>query len=331
MKYLVRLKPLKPYFFGSENSFSDDDIRKESRYFAKSLLFPQQTTIIGMLRREILRKNNIMTIHKKGEWADVGKKDKEDTPTYKEAVRLAGKGDVFSGNLGIINSISEIFLLNKDEFIFKSEKDRYIKDISKTDIEVSLNGEIRKFINFNIDSKKGIKENFVSTLKSYEFDDIFKNSISVGIKIDTKENGFYQKESFILKDDFEFGFILDLDENIDLSGIVEIGGDNSLFHLKLEEYKEIEYPFTKKEIDRFIILSDTLLDKTIMKYVDFILGDSYLIRTIKRGKNKTKRQKVLKAGSVIYPNDIKKVEELLNDFNLQKIGMNKFKKEIKNV
>ena len=323
MKYLVRLKPLKPYFFGSENSFSKDDIRDESRYFAKSLLFPQQTTIIGMLRKELLRATNCLSIHKKGEWVD-----KEQ---YHKAVEYTGKGDVFAGNLGIINSISEVFLLNEDEFIFKAENDRELNP-KKTDIKVSLNGFIRDFIDFGINPKNYENNLYISNKNSYKFDDIFKRYTSVGIQKNKDQEAFYQKEAYFLKDNFEFGFILELSKEIkNIDTILELGGDGSLFSVEFCDYKEIEYPFEIKELDRIVILSDTILPKDIMEDCEYIFGDSYLIRSVKRGSKKTKREKVLTRGSVIYPKDIEKVsQKLKNNKNLNKIGMNQFK-ELKNV
>ena len=51
MKYKIDLKPIGTFFFGSDKKFGEGD---EVNYFAQSSLFPQQTSILGMLRKEIL-------------------------------------------------------------------------------------------------------------------------------------------------------------------------------------------------------------------------------------------------------------------------------------
>ena len=50
-RYLIYFKPLTPYFFGGEQTFGDGE---NVNYFAKSNVFPQQTTILGTLRKEVL-------------------------------------------------------------------------------------------------------------------------------------------------------------------------------------------------------------------------------------------------------------------------------------
>jgi len=119
-KYLITLKPLEPFFFGGEYTFGADDSRKESsRYSAISTKLPQQTAILGILRKAILIQNGNLTMHKKGEWVDSKSKDTDDK-NYKDAKELVGT-DSFSYHkkiyLGTIKSISPLFIRENDEFL----------------------------------------------------------------------------------------------------------------------------------------------------------------------------------------------------------------------
>ena len=69
--YQVILKPIGSFYFGGEESFSDAPLdavvssdtkeknyfKKRQGYFAKSEMLPQQTQLLGMIRKEILRVN----------------------------------------------------------------------------------------------------------------------------------------------------------------------------------------------------------------------------------------------------------------------------------
>ena len=69
--YEIRLKPIGSFYFGGEESFSSADLcsivntdkpareyfKKRQGYYAKSEMFPQQTQLLGMVRKELLRQN----------------------------------------------------------------------------------------------------------------------------------------------------------------------------------------------------------------------------------------------------------------------------------
>ena len=53
--YRIQLTPLDTLFFGGENTFGQDS---GANYFAQSNRFPQQTTLLGVLRHQILMQND---------------------------------------------------------------------------------------------------------------------------------------------------------------------------------------------------------------------------------------------------------------------------------
>ena len=55
--YHFRLQPLDQYFFGDERSFGTPD---NANYFVRSRYWPQQTTLLGLLRFELLRRHGLL-------------------------------------------------------------------------------------------------------------------------------------------------------------------------------------------------------------------------------------------------------------------------------
>jgi len=100
-KYLVTLKPLTPFFFGGENTFGDGKIN----YFARSNYMPQQTTLLGMLRHELLIQNKLIgTDPKSNNWKSlIGENSFQ---------KLNGE---FVDDFGAIINISPLFLSNGQE------------------------------------------------------------------------------------------------------------------------------------------------------------------------------------------------------------------------
>ena len=55
---LIKLTPLGEFFFGGDVTFGKANKRS---YYVQSRRFPQQTTLLGMLRYELLKKNNLLS------------------------------------------------------------------------------------------------------------------------------------------------------------------------------------------------------------------------------------------------------------------------------
>lgn len=97
-KYLITLKPLTPFFFGGENTFGEGKIN----YFARSNYLPQQTTILGMLRHELLIQNDLIgTDPKTNDWKSlIGENSFQKI------------NNQFVNDFGAIKNISPVFLSN---------------------------------------------------------------------------------------------------------------------------------------------------------------------------------------------------------------------------
>jgi len=329
--YLVTLTSQEPFFFGGEQTFGADDTRGESsRYSASSTHFPQQTALLGMLRKMLLIKNGNMTMHLKGEWVDSrGKKSGYDE-NYEKALQLTGKGSFSYENksdLGSIKEISPIFIKKGDV--------SYIQDAKDTNYTPNLlNGKTLIFEGY--DAKKHEEDTFLGTNNSsLTYDDIFQESTTVGIKKakdgETNDDGFFQKMSYILKDKVVFAFYLTMTQELSFTdAYVTLGADQSSFKLTLtqtdESFSKTFSPlFKAKTLHRVVLHSETLLKKEYEDLALFILGkrSSYRQLSNKDGK-KSKRYYLLERGSVIYTKDLEKLTVALSQPHLQRVGINHF-------
>ncbi len=65
--YKIKLRPLEPYFFGKELSA---ELGNRQSYYQHSAIFPQQTSVLGMLRYQLLLLKGLIPLQKNGKQAD---------------------------------------------------------------------------------------------------------------------------------------------------------------------------------------------------------------------------------------------------------------------
>ncbi len=99
-KYLIKLKPLTSFFFGGEETFGEGEVN----YSVKSNYLPQQTTLLGMLRYELLAQNGLLgsdPIEKK--WAElIGDKSFENSENG------------YTSSFGAISKLSPVFIIDDE-------------------------------------------------------------------------------------------------------------------------------------------------------------------------------------------------------------------------
>lgn len=312
MRYLITLKPLQPYLFGGDTTFGTFGDEKYSSYLVHSRKFPQQSAILGMLKKEIMTQSGTLTKKVRGEWVDKHQKS--------EATTLVGdeKFNIFSNemqNFGAIKSLEPIFLIQKDK--------RYIK---KVDIDryTYKDGLLQGY-----DAKKDIYDNFVE-IKSNETlssDDIFEAVEQIGNSKFDKKDSLFKKTSYKLKDDFRFAFYLECDYELSNS-IVALGADRSSFKLEVkEENSRLNY---NDQNGYLTLLSDSYITLSLKENCDFAITSEINYKQLtnnfqknKRTFSKSKKAYLYEKGSVILnPSD--KLLENLNNKNCQQIGYNKY-------
>ncbi len=271
--YLCKLKPLEEYFFGGERTFDFDGEKASSsaktRYYIKSEKWPNQSTLLGILRYIVLEKNGYLR-----------ELEKEDSggEEAKCRDRLIGEnGFALSGkvsNYGVIKEISPIFLMD-------SAEDRWIR--------TPLNHQVKKDEKYNgsyvpmemseqqILTEKGkislptsfvAKDGLTESVMNIEKDrnHIIKNVESfqdikgvikpiekTGIAKNESEDAFFKKVYWHMDESFCFAFYFKADDDVhmdklfkadegkkdSLSGVVFLGQGKSAFN----------YSFVKTEQD----------------------------------------------------------------------------------
>ena len=285
-KYLIKLKPIGKYFFGGDMTFevgdksNKDYNSKYSSYIIVSNKFPQQTSLLGMLRYLLLTKSpEVFSLVKnqitnKSDAANViGQASFSVMPDHK----LDEKQD---SRFGKIVSIGPCFLLHEyskedglvEEYFLSAPKDYQLIISFENSLKAYYNGNalkvpsIHKVKKEQLDGEENIE--IVKYSSKVEFDtiyikgsgsaikgdDIFIKDTRIGInksyegKTSHDDKGYYKQISYRLIDGFSFAFVAEVD--FDLSEcqneIVSLGADGSEFSLSASlisnKYKTPHYP-----------------------------------------------------------------------------------------
>ena len=298
VNYLVKLKPINNFFFGGDITFGNLGDEENSSYFVKSRYFPQQTAILGLIRRQLLVQKGLLTKKVKGEWVTAQKKDDsvlntDNSKDYKyqknelirdEAIKLVGIGqfDIDSNlDLGIINKISPVFIIKGNECFFQlNEFGEFNKKSDEKEMRCFIDNKEKDFIPIleGFKSKDGVLKNLVSASNKISIDNVFKEVEQIGNNKKEEENSLYKKTSYKFLDNFEFAFILELSEECNLDeSIVSLGGDNSNFRMVFEK-KDVNYNFDeitktlKLNNNTITLFSDAYIKENVLDYCDFAVN-----------------------------------------------------------
>lgn len=330
---LLRLKPLKPFFFGKERVFTNS-------FYARSEYFPQQTQITGALRLFWMEQNGLLKLHKHGKFCTPDKKEKA-----RELVGDAGS-ETFdtNDNLGRIAFISPMFVIKKDEECITDALFEIPSDIVKKDCLYRIARP--KILHEVISSKPVVflehysaKVGFQKGLGGKEFWKLYKNGKApkcftsyedvfvpydqVGIALDenkqTIDEQFYTKKSYNLHKNFELAIIIQVDEDglgeeeKLRDGIISLGAENSLFKMKVSDVPHTleNHPVinaiqndTSTKGTKLVLLGDTMLDHSIQK-------DAYFQIVPDRVKFKMMKHKTDQKRDKLNPSTAKTQEKLL--------------------
>ena len=340
MRYLVKLKPVEPFFFGGEYTFGRDDSRKEaSRYSASSTYFPQQTALLGMIRKTLLIQNKNLTMHLKGEWVDSSGKKNGSGDNYHEAIKLTGKGAFSYENatdLGSIQEISPVFITKGDEHYIVNAKDSEYEPTLLKNAKMITSKEQNAFVLQGFKAKEYKEDRFISTTKKeLSYGEVFKEVDTVGIKkakdAEKNDDGFFQKRSYIFKDNAHFSFYLEVKGELKWkNAYITLGADQSSFMLEIAPATDtfdtlFADTFTAKKVSRAVLTSETLLSQEAYEMCHFVFGSRKTYRQLnaKNGK-KSKRYYLLERGSVLYTDTLGALVAALSQPHLQRVGINKF-------
>jgi len=313
MRYLVTLTPLEAFLFGGDNTFGKlgDDIN--GSYLVKGRQFPQQSALLGIIKKEIMTQSEVLTRKVRGEWVDSNNKQKANALVGNE------KFDISNNSLqdfGSIKSIEPIFLMKNDK--------KYIKRINLSNC-IYKNGLLSAF-----NPKIGIYDNFIclDTNENISSEKIFKAIEQIGNKTGGLENSLFKKTAYKLLDSFKFAFYLESDYKLQNS-IVTLGADRSSFKLEIKEDNSL---LDYSDNDSYLtLLSDSYITIPLKGNCEFAITREISYQSLKNQKHaykpntfeKTEKVFLYEKGSVII-NPKKELIDNLNNKNCQKIGYNTY-------
>lgn len=354
--YLCTLQPLGKFFFGGEKTFGQAG-STQTNYLVRSNPFPQQTTLLGMIRFELLRQNTprllpISTINQTDVNVKIGP----------ESFKIGGNPKGF----GIIESLSPLFIRKgKTNYLLAPRDEVSLDDKNKNEIRKTFTNallaekayrygkgntfkEIKQTEVSSFHHKDYYEDHFLNVANSSDsirFEKIFIDDSQIGIekkKTQADAKGFYKQFYFKMTEEFCFAFFLKTSQKITEvnNQIVFMGADKSAFALCMKEdtsfFDTLSRP--KSIGTKITLLSDAYVEQSIFDACDFALGDTTTFRNIETtthpsqnyDKSIMKSLKVLhllKRGSVLYINDLSAAQtELEKDkSHFIKIGYNIYK------
>lgn len=312
--YLVTLAPLENFFFGSRKNSEPED---KKDYYIKSKYFPQQTTILGMLRQELLMQNRLFPLN---------------SSNREQAARLIGEKSFEPDpkavqDFGVIREISPVVIYKDNHFFHPCPK-----DLSMTLI---LNeGEGKSYFNNakengKPDQKETGNNHFIPKMKDHDakagtpdllvanntckerlkYEDVFTESEQVGIKKGREgqtEEGAYYKQVFLrMTKGFAYAFFISLDTEWDNKSVVfkenliSMGGERSAFKMTVKEISGENSSETVKELfdkilpdfaeEKIILYSDAFVYSLVLNLCKFAVTDSIYFRNIRSNVKNTKK------------------------------------------
>lgn len=302
--YRFILTPLDKIFFGGEKSPFKEE------YFQYSRQLPQQTTILGFLRYEILKRTSALDDPQREKWHD-----------------LIGDNS-FNGSIqdfGSIKKISPVSIYNlqqkKDLFLLRNPSK--FKPVSLPSIKINFGENDSQYSGFNyfekVDNQGKIvrynPKNHSHFGEVYtDFANYYKLSICIkddtmfenhGLDIPCKDNGIFYKdirpgitknysgdpkeESYFkvqywrMMPDYAYSFIAQFDEQFDFfkwkePSIVSFGGDSSLFKLEVVDSKWLDM---ESEGNVLVLLSDAYVNNSIYDFCDIVVSETIPFRNLK--------------------------------------------------
>lgn len=290
MKYKISLTPLGRYFFGGDMTFKVANRSQYNEqygsYIIRSNQFPQQTSLLGMMRFLLLSNHT-----------GAFNKDTHKITSTQEAGKLIGpRGFVITdeyekNNYGLIKNISFCFLEIADgkgvgQVLLPAPKDYgYEVDFDTSTLAVFNEHHSPMPVITGYNPKEYKEPVFLKENQPISSSQLFLEDVRIGIekkydgKTDENDNAYYKQIYYRLGDDkwagkIHFTFYVEVEDRIDLTqkpyqrSVVSLGGDNSSFVFEAfpcAEEVSVAYaagynePFTWGTDYKVVLLSDAYL------------------------------------------------------------------------
>jgi len=289
----ISLRPLDYFFFGGEETFGSGD---QQSYFAKTRPFPQQTTILGLLRH-YGHENHLGA----GKGVDIGQSFKPDCLAVKKPFgyirRISPLFLTFRGEAGICDYLPGA-LSSKGSPMDVFETSDSIKQWRGGDWIATRQV-------FDYKAKDGYKQWLVKGVgyegmeKYVQIEEVVKVFDKIGITKavdgEDQKDGFYKQRMARLEKGWAFSVLADLSEEqlekMPGHAILPFGAEKALFHISIEKQeKKIsladlfpdalwEHSFPEED-GCVLLLSDALVNQGIYDHCRFAVSDVLDFRSI---------------------------------------------------
>ena len=315
-RYLVTLKPVDKFFFGGDMTFEVAGKKEHNQmfksYIIESALFPQQTSLLGMMRFLLLRKSDCF--------------DGSRITDADKASALIGSHSFEVGctdGFGKIKSMTGCFIrdrLSGEDYAFAPFcKDFIVEDTGLkgivNGIQISL-PEIKGYT-----AKDGYTRCLVSRNTEIKLDNVFVKDRRIGINrnIDTgltEESALFKQISYRFNDfdkdnctrlaDYCFAFHVEVDD-LDLTSpeydgeVVSLGADGSQFIIHFEKDGTDNRPESVHET-ALVIQSPSYLSRDAVRLSSFFMTETVPFRFLKTSVKGTDNY-------TVYSNTLKRSEK----------------------
>lgn len=299
--WLIRLRPLEPFYFGGANNFSAGSDPYKVNYLSRSNYFPQQTSLLGMLRYCLLEQAGKLPLsnnNRPSAKALIGAESFHSHPipspaaatgtpvsAYGKIIRLSPVfiQRVVSNPDGTFSTAQCIFR-NANEH-FEYDKAAHTLQLAKKPVEVSFNRNVWQpyhapeapFSGKNA-PEPTLVDALDGTILPLDYDKekkkgLFIEDWRVGIVKKDREEAFYKQCFYRFASpasggSYCFAFYAELDTTVTLTdAIVQLGGDRSSFALNAVVAKAGNDPLTEPATfygNLFQQKGDRSLDKLVL-------------------------------------------------------------------
>lgn len=326
--YHIKLTPVDTFFFGGEKHIEKDG-KLETNYFVESNLYPQQTTLLGLLRYYLLLKN-----------PSVFQNNKIIKDKRTDAAKIIGSSSFDychpNNSFGKIITIGHLYFQYKSQnyFFAPLDIDFEIEEFQLKKVNVPYNAKDH-FLDIcqHLVNNKGdkVKLNKIIT----DFPQVGNEKAEKGASKEEKDNKFYKQNAKKIQPDWSFCFDAEI---ADGAGIpvkneelfIPFGSEKSFFKMEVKNQAPASFsaPDNFKRSKPFILcLSDCFASSDILKkspltisrYVSFRNIQSKVEETEKysglsqtdnKQLSRSKRYNLLQRGSILYFEDIQKWDEV---------------------
>jgi len=307
---MIKLTPLDKFFFGGEKTFG---MSGNENYLIRSEYFPQQTTLLGMLRRVLLEQCGLLSPHTNWQIEDRGSAEKI----------IGGQSFQIDGSstpqdFKVIQRLSPVFLVHEGERYFPCPIDHSFTLVAELGASFLVNAGGKKAtipILNGYDPKNPPDRKWISESGKTEIeDDIFKISPRPGVwkgsRGEEEEEGYYKQYFVKFNGSWCFAFYGELNESIIPAELnkaygdslkstqVVLGKERSTFTMEVAQTKgesdDLFFPANLKLMNmavnwqKIIFMSDSYVDNNIYDNCFFGFTDTSNFRFIETNVSRTK-------------------------------------------